>query len=76
MRYDSSGALDTSFDGDGIVTTDFSSPADWAFSVAVQPDGKIVAAGFSNQGATGFDFALARYHTTAPWTPASERAAG
>jgi len=47
-RYDNSGALDTDFDTDGLVTTDFSSTADWAFGVAVQSDGKIVAAGISH----------------------------
>jgi uncharacterized delta-60 repeat protein len=62
VRYDSTGALDTDFGGDGIVTSDFGA-VDWAFGVVVQPDGKIVAAGLSHQGATGFDFALARYHT-------------
>ena len=36
--------FDTSFDGDGKVTTDFGA-TDVADDVAVQPDGKIVAAG-------------------------------
>jgi uncharacterized delta-60 repeat protein len=35
---------------------------DDAFSVAIQGDGKIVAAGETNQNPTGFDFALARYN--------------
>src|SRR5207247_1569409 len=53
----SPGELDVSFSGDGKVTTQFASEsADEAHAVAVQPDGKIVAAGES----TG-DFALARY---------------
>jgi uncharacterized delta-60 repeat protein len=56
-RYTTAGVLDTSFDGDGIVTTDFGS-VDGAYSVAIQSDGKIVVAGFSNN-----DFALARYTT-------------
>jgi uncharacterized delta-60 repeat protein len=56
-RYTTAGVLDTSFDVDGIVTTDFGS-VDGAYSVAIQSDGKIVVAGFSNN-----DFALARYTT-------------
>jgi uncharacterized delta-60 repeat protein len=56
-RYTTTGVLDTSFDGDGKVTTDFGS-VDGAYSVAIQSDGKIIVAGFSNN-----DFALARYTT-------------
>lgn len=50
------GDLDPSFDGDGKVITDFSGQNDAAQGLAIQPDGKIVAAGTS-----GNDFALARY---------------
>ncbi|MFZ1687032.1 MAG: hypothetical protein WAU70_06410 [Flavobacteriales bacterium] len=44
------GALDTSFDGDGIVTMDLGSLDDEAEAVVVQPDGKIVVAGYSGDG--------------------------
>ncbi len=61
-RYDPDGALDTSFSGDGRQTTDFGFGADDAANgIAVQGDGKIVAAGYASGGATGDDFALARY---------------
>jgi hypothetical protein len=53
--------LDTSFGGDGKVTTDFSGAADYAGGMVVQSDGKIVVVGLSFQGGTGYDFALARY---------------
>ena len=56
------GSLDTSFDTDGKVTTDFGSSGDVAQSVAIQSDGKIVAAGYSNNGSDD-EFALARYNT-------------
>ena len=56
------GSLDTSFDTDGKVTTAIGSSDDVAFSVAIQSDGKIVAAGYSNNGSNN-DFALARYNT-------------
>jgi uncharacterized delta-60 repeat protein len=59
-RYNSNGTLDTSFSTDGKVTTNFGSPNDAAFSVAVQSDGKIVAAG-GTIFSTGGDFALVRY---------------
>ncbi len=44
VRYNSDGSLDTSFDGDGIVRTDFGS-TERAYSVAIQADGKIVVGG-------------------------------
>ncbi len=50
VRYTSSGALDTSFSGDGIQTLDVAL-FDSVAAVAVQPDRKIVAAG---RGGTGF----------------------
>ena len=49
-------------DSDGKVTTAIGSGADQAWSVAIQSDGKIVAAGYSNNGSNG-DFALVRYNT-------------
>ena len=44
-RYNPDGSLDTSFSGDGIVTTDFAGWGDVAYAVALQDDGRIVAAG-------------------------------
>ena len=61
-RYNSDGSLDGSFDMDGIVTTDFSTYSDLAYSIALQADGKYVIAGSSYNG-TDLDFALARYNT-------------
>jgi uncharacterized delta-60 repeat protein len=61
-RYGANGVLDTTFDGDGKVFTDFAGANDEAWGVAIQPNGRIVAAGFSAQGdSDGLDFALARY---------------
>ena len=57
VRYHANGSLDTSFGGDGKVTTDFGTSDDRAYAIVVQPDGKIVVAG-NAQG----DFALARYN--------------
>lgn len=56
VRYNANGSLDTSFDGDGAITTDFGA-VDEGRSVALQADGKIVVAGVTSGGA----FAVARY---------------
>jgi uncharacterized delta-60 repeat protein len=61
-RYNTDGTPDTTFGGDGKVTTNFTGGDDFAFGVAVQPaDGKIVAAG--RAGGSGGMFALTRYNT-------------
>ncbi|MBZ0207449.1 MAG: T9SS type A sorting domain-containing protein [Flavobacteriales bacterium] len=62
VRYNPDGTLDSSFGGDGKVTTDFGTGDDIGNSVTIQADGKIVAAGYtSNFG--DCDLALARYNT-------------
>ena len=62
VRYNSDGSLDTSFGGDGIVTTAFGSGADISFDLALQPDGKILVAGYTNVSGDNDDFAVARYN--------------
>ncbi len=62
VRCNTDGTLDTSFGPGGVVTTDFGGTGDYGRAVAVQPDGKIVAAGYSDNG-TDTDFALVRYNT-------------
>ena len=57
-RYDSQGQLDASFGVDGKVLTGISG-RDFGFSLAIQPDGKILVAGAC--AATRFDFCVARY---------------
>jgi len=59
VRYNTDGSLDASFDQDGVVTTDLGG-ADQARGMAIQPDGKIVLAGY---GSGSIDFALTRYNT-------------
>ena len=69
-RYSADGSLDSSFDSDGKVTTAIGS-GDFAFSVAIQSDGKIVVVGSSNNGSDD-DFAILRYGqpaATAPGAP-------
>src|SRR5262249_41974587 len=62
-RYNSDGSLDTNFGRGGKVLTDFAGSNDGAFDVAIQTDGKIVAAGFSFQFTASENFALARYNS-------------
>ena len=61
VRLNTEGSLDTSFDTDGKVTTDFGY-GERAYAVAIQADGKIVAAGYIYDNGN-FDFALSRYNT-------------
>jgi uncharacterized delta-60 repeat protein len=64
-RYNPNGSLDTSFDGDGVVLTSFGFYFDQAYSVAIQSDGKIVAAGSTTESRSpdAEDLAIARYNT-------------
>ena len=61
VRYNSNGSLDTTFDGDGKVLTAIGAATDEAYAVAVQADGKIVAAGYGTFASV--DTALVRYNT-------------
>ena len=67
VRYNPNGSLDGSFGEGGIVTTTFPGQGSYAFAVALQPDGKIIAAGtdfvnFSSEDNSDTDFAIARYN--------------
>jgi uncharacterized delta-60 repeat protein len=64
IRYNSDGSLDTSFSSNGIVLTPIGnvSQDDIAYAVAIQNDGKIIAAGGSGDGPFS-NFALVRYNT-------------
>jgi len=57
FRYLPNGSLDGAFGGDGMVTTDLGSD-ETATAVAIQEDGKIVAAG---ETGGGLGFAICRY---------------
>jgi uncharacterized delta-60 repeat protein len=67
VRYNADGSLDPSFGAGGKVFTDFgdgtTASLDFASSVALAPDGKIVVAGGARlRGTTNDNFALARYN--------------
>jgi uncharacterized delta-60 repeat protein len=59
-RYNGNGTLDPSFGTGGKVTTAIGSTDDEASAIALQPDGEIVAAGYSDNGLHKV-FALVRY---------------
>jgi uncharacterized delta-60 repeat protein len=64
VRYDRDGRLDTSFGGDGKVTTPIRGGADAAEALVLQEDGRLVAAGWARRTrdeASNADFAIARY---------------
>ena len=62
-RFNTDGSLDTGFDGDGRVMTDFGSiGGNRAFAVAIQSDGKIIAAGNSEIQINRGHIAMARYN--------------
>jgi uncharacterized delta-60 repeat protein len=61
-RYNSNGTLDTTFGTGGKVTTVFNGGYDGCYSVIQQSDGKIVVAGYADNGSNR-DFALSRYNS-------------
>ncbi|HYV95357.1 MAG TPA: T9SS type A sorting domain-containing protein [Chitinophagales bacterium] len=60
-RYLTNGVLDSSFANDGVDTTDFGGTGSRTSSLAIQPDGKIVAVGYRYTADP--DVVLARYNT-------------
>ena len=59
IRLNADGTLDTGFDGDGKLLVPIHGSYDLALSVTVQPDGKILVAGYSGY----YDFSLIRLNT-------------
>ncbi|PYE52999.1 delta-60 repeat domain-containing protein [Deinococcus yavapaiensis] len=62
VRYNSNGTLDTTFGANGKVTPPVGTSQDRAYALVMQPDGKLVAAGYASNG-TNYDFALVRYNS-------------
>lgn len=63
LRYDTNGNLDPSFGSGGVVFTDFGGRGDLAQASVLQPDGKLVVAGWVSVPGSQYDFGLARYNT-------------
>jgi uncharacterized delta-60 repeat protein len=76
-RYGTDGILDTTFDGDGKVTIGFGSDNECAEALVLQPDGKIVVAGYSSENCSSLpygycpdrDFVLARLNPNGSLDP-------
>ena len=64
-RLNENGALDTTFGTGGIVATPFGNNSVQSAALVSQPDGKLLAGGFTPLYNTG-DFALARYEFASP----------
>ena len=64
VRYNTNGSPDTTFDGDGIVVTDFSGNTSDIREIALDGSNRIVATGMANPPDPAFfGFAVARYNT-------------
>jgi uncharacterized delta-60 repeat protein len=62
VRYNTDGSFDTTFNGNGKVTTVVLGNNDTARRVLLQPDGKVISAGLALTGGN-YDYALVRYNT-------------
>ena len=68
-RFNINGTLDTTFNALGVqpgtvtTTIDNTAASNYAFSVAIQQDGKIVTAGYVDFGLNVIRFAVARFNT-------------
>ncbi len=64
VRYNSDGTLDNSFGTGGIVLTDINTSEDQIYSITIQADGKILAAGPTRDLTTGItSFGVVRYNS-------------
>lgn len=64
VRLNPDGSLDKTFGATGIVTTDYHRQYNTAHSVAIQSDGKYIAAGYTGKpGSSDTDIMLVRYNT-------------
>ncbi len=62
-RYNSDGSLDNSFNANGKVVTKLSATLSQAYAIAIQPDGKILAAGYKDTNSLNVVMVLVRYNT-------------
>jgi uncharacterized delta-60 repeat protein len=62
VRFGADGTLDNAFGNMSKVVTNFGSYTDVVTSMVIQQDGKIILAGYVDNGANGNDFAIARYN--------------
>src|SRR5438552_2104130 len=63
------GDLDPTFGIGGKVTTAVGTSDEAAYALAIQADGKLVAAGETDVGSNNYDFALVRYNANGALDP-------
>jgi len=63
IRLDTDGTYDSTFGGDGIVTTNVSEYGEYGYAIALHSDGKIVIAGEVSIGGTDVQALIARYNS-------------
>jgi uncharacterized delta-60 repeat protein len=61
-RFNSDGTLDTTFGSSGKVIQPIGSYDDYGYSLAIQPDGKILLGGYCTNG-SNWDFCIARFNS-------------
>lgn len=64
VRLNPNGTVDTSFGFNGLVAVDTFGGDDFAFDMAVQPDGRIILVGYGQNGFQGEDIITMRFSTT------------
>jgi len=62
-RYNIDGTLDNTFSVNGMVDTDFNTTSDWASTIEISADGKILLAGFNFASGSENDIAVVRYNS-------------
>ncbi len=65
LRYNTNGSLDTTFDTDGIATTDIASRSDVGHDIAINSSGQIIVAGSADLqlSPSNYDALLVRYNS-------------
>lgn len=63
IRLTANGVLDTSYATNGILRFGFGSANCQAHTIAIQPDNKVVIAGYSSTSSSDYDYAVARINT-------------
>lgn len=71
LRYFPNGNLDNLFSLDGKTTIDFNGTYDYGYAMAIQPDGKIVVAGTTDNNGNQ-DIALARLQSVCQFASSSQ----
>jgi uncharacterized delta-60 repeat protein len=71
VRFNADGSIDNTFDFDGKVNTALGTGNDEIRAIAIQPDGKIVVAGYATNGQQ--QFLIARFTTTGALDPSFDQ---